>query len=782
VRYKSTLLLLVVVAIAGVVAYSLSRKPTSEELGKQRKLFLAEFKTADAQSLAIEEGDKRLVCRRDADGTWRIAEPVQVPADRWEVEGILDKFETAQKVSSAYAERGKPLELAQYGMDKPVRKVAITASAGRTWTILVGKDAPLGDSVFVALQGQEGVYAVAKDVARKAAVTLATLRSKNLAPRIAGLDLKKVALAVAETDNRPASEIECAKTGDKWEILKPLQDLADADKVEAIASKLYDHRIGPADFIVDDPTKAADYGLDKPVLTVGIEGGGKTQTVIFSRHQDADGSHYYTLLKGELPIVRVPESLVSDLGKQASDLRSQTVAKFEVPDVSQVAVTAPAGSVTLKKEGANWRITGDNATTADNDVVDKLLRDLKEARVQTFVADKAEDLDSYGLSEGKRRVVTLKKANDETLAQITLGDADDKNGTVHAMRGSYLAVLALKKEDYLDKLAAGRVAFLDRLVLQEAQADAVEIFTEGQAGRFRCKWDTKAASWGLLEPVEGKADQSAVQSIVSYFAHLRAEAFATEKADDLARFGLQKPDTTVKVTYEPPKTQIEKPPESKPAAEPRVRTLFIGTATESPAKGFYAKLADDERVFVLPEYMVVHCRGNLASKEIYTASELTGMTLHKGDKTVKLVYDSAKPAWTDSDGKALAPEMATAVEGAARLLRNFAALSVADYSDKGAGLYGFDKPYLTVELEEKTTKGKQVVIGNETENGNRYAKGPVTGFVHVASKADVDKLNAVFEPAAAPEKAGDAAEKTEEPAAKAEEPPARTEGAPVGDQ
>jgi hypothetical protein len=545
--------------------------------------------------------------------------------------------------------------------------------------------------------------------------------------------------------------------------------MADPDRVEAVANKLYDHRIGPDDFIVDDPTKAADYGLDKPMLTVTIEGGGKTQTVVFSRHQGADAPQFYALLKGELPIVRVPESLVNDLRKQPSDLRDQTVAKFEVRDVSEIAVTAPGGSVTLKKEGTNWRITGDNATAADNDVVDRLLRDLKEARVETFLADKAEDLDSYGLSEGKRRVVTLKKANGDALSQVTLGAADDKGGAVYAMRGSYPAVLGLKKEGYLDKLAAGRVAFLDRLVLQEAQAGAVEISTEGPTGHFRCKWDAKAASWELLEPVQGKADQSAVESIVSYFAHLRAEAFATEKADDLAGFGLRKPDTTVKVTYEPPQAKTEKAPEDKPAAEQRVRTLLIGAATESPAKGFYAKLTDDDRVFVLPEYMVVHCRGDLASKDICIASELTGVALHKGDKTLKFVYDSEKTAWTDPDGKALTPEMATAVAGAAKLLRNFTALSVADYTDKGAGLYGFDKPYLTVELEEKTTKGKQVVIGNETENGNRYAKGPATSFVHMASKANVDKLNAPFEPAAAPAKAGDAAAKADNVPAKADD-------------
>ena len=64
---------------------------------------------------------------------------------------------------------------------------------------------------------------------------------------------------------------------------------------------------------------------------------------------------------------------------------------------------------------------------------------------------------------------------------------------------------------------------------------------------------------------------------------------------------------------------------------------------------------------------------------------------------------------------------------------------------KAPALYGFDAPYLEVELTEATGAGKRVVIGKRAEGGGRYARGPVTDFVLIADDADVATLRAVFD-------------------------------------
>jgi hypothetical protein len=750
-KYKSTIVLLLAVAIAGVVAYSLSKKPTSEELERQRKRLLPDFKTADVVSLVIESGGKRFACRRGDNDEWRLTEPVAVRADRAQVEDILDKLELAEKVSAAYPEKGKPLDLAQYGLKEPVRKVAVEVSGApaRTWTILVGKEAGAADSVFVMVEGQAGVYAVGKDVVQKTSAALTDLRSKNLVAPLGTFDLTKVTIASAALNGRAPFEAECEKAGDKWEVKKPFYGPADSDQIAGLADKLHSHRIGTGDFVVDDPTKAGDYGLDKPTLTLTLEGAGKTQTVLFSRRQEGDAVHCYAMEKGELPIVRVPESLLNDLLKQPDDLRDRSLARFVADDVKQATIAGPGAKLELAKDGEKWRIGGDKPAAADTEVIGKLLANLRNAKVQAFVADKPDGLDPYGLAEAQRTLVTLRKADGSELCSIALGKANEAGDSVYALRNPYPAVLALKKESYVDAIGTGRLAFLDRLVLDEPQADAVEIVTDGKAGHFRCEWTAKDARWDLLEPVHGMADQAALQAVVGDFSRLRAESFAAEKADDLAPYGLKEPTATVSVTYQAWTPKPEGAGEGAKAPAPRVRTLFIGSAAQPPAKSSYARMADGERVFTLPDYVVSQFQANAASKEICEASGLRALTLHKGDRTLKFTYDSEKRQWADAEGKLLAADLAAAVAGAAGLLESFRAVAVADYTEKSPEAYGFDKPYLTVDLDERTAKGKHLVIGGETEDGNRYAKGPATSFVHMAGKADVEKLDAVFRPAEA---------------------------------
>ncbi|MHC4592276.1 MAG: DUF4340 domain-containing protein, partial [Planctomycetota bacterium] len=335
-KHKSTLLLLIAVVIAGFVAYSLSRKPASHELQKQRKDLLTEFESSQIQTLKIEQGDSRLTCRREDRDGWRIVEPVNVRADRWEVESILDKFELAEKVASYYPDKGKQLNAAEYGLDKPTRTVTMDMGedGDRSWTVLIGKDASVADSVFVAVEGQDGVFAVAKDVVDKTAVSVTDLRSKKLASRIGVFDLEKVSVSARALDGGQPLEVECEESDGKWEIKKPSYELADSDKVQGLANKLYDHRIGADDFVVDDPTKAATYGLDDPDLTITLQGDEEAQTIVFSRHAEGDKTTYYALHKGEPAIVRAPESLFNDLRQEPDELKERKLADVDVEDVA----------------------------------------------------------------------------------------------------------------------------------------------------------------------------------------------------------------------------------------------------------------------------------------------------------------------------------------------------------------------------------------------------------------------------------------------------------------
>jgi len=742
-KYKSTLLLLVAVVIAGLTAYSLSKKPTSAEAARQRRRLLPDFQAGEVRRLAIQGPDGRIVCRREGADEWRILEPVNVRADRWRIEGILDQLETAEKVSSTFPRSGRDLDMAQYGLDEPARTVTVSLdeSGAPAWTLKIGKPAGAAESVFVALDGQEGVFAVNKDVTDRAAVTVMDLRSRALAPRISAFDLETVALSATGTDERPPVELECAKAAKRWELTRPVRDLADRGEIEALANRLYDHHIADDDFIVDDPTKAAEYGLDEPALTVTLSGKGKSHTVTFARRQEGDGAAFYALTRGEPTIVKVPESLFEGLRKGPDDLRERTLADFRVDDVEEAAVAGPTGELLLTRRDGAWQMDGEPPTPADADAVDGLLKELEGLEVRDFAADEPADLAPYGLTEGEAVSVTLRDADGDELASLSLGRADEQGDAVYARRAAYPAVLAVPKGDYHGQVRRGRVAFLDRRVLDEPRAEARQIVLERGREHFECAWRREQAAWELTEPATGAADRYAVQALLGDLAPLRALAFAAEQADDLSAYGLAEPAIVLQVTYQAEPVAGAGAGEPPP---PRVRTLHVGGAAEEPAPGRFARLADEGRVFVLPEAVVEHLRANLASREVCRAADLTGLTFRVGGRSVAFAYDDEELAWTDAEGNPLDDAVRAAVAGAAALLSDFRAARVADYVEKSPALYGFDEPFLVITLDEEATKGKQVVVGAEAPGGGRYVKGPATGFVHVIADADAATLAAAL--------------------------------------
>jgi hypothetical protein len=733
-RYRSTLLLLLAVAVAGVVAHFVGRGPTSEELQKQRKRIFADFDADAVQELVIREGEQRLVCRRDQGGEWRLAEPLNLRADRWEVQSILGKLETAERVSYVYPEKGEALDLAAYGLEEPLR--AVTARAGnRTWTMSVGREAGVADSVYVAVEGRDAVMAVPQDVARKTDVTVTDLRSKRIAPRLNLLDLEKVAASAAPLADEPAYELECERSDGAWQIKAPFHDLADREALRSFVNKLYDHRIGEDDFVADDPTRAAEYGLDEPDLTLTLDGEDASQTVVLSRQGEGDGAEHYAMHKGERSIVRVAQSLFDGLRAEPSELRERSLVDFATEDAAELTLLGPRGELVLEKAEGDWQIAGDEPTPADQTLTDDLLRGLKHAEVAEFVADAPSDLGAFGLDEGERLSVRVFDEEGEELAEAAFGAPTEDGDRIYALRPPYPAVLAVEKADYVDALLTGRLALLDRLVLEEPREEAVEVVTRGPDGGFTCVRNAAEEPWKLEEPVEGQADRWAVQAIVGDFARLRVERFAAEEADDLTAYGLETPETVVSVAYRQEAVEGEEP-------ERRVRTLEVGAEADG---GRYARLADDARLFVLADYVVDRLTANLASKQICRAADLRRLTVRRGEQEARFSYATDAGAWTDADGAELPEPLKEAVREADWLLRSFTAAEVADYVEKAPALYGFDEPYLVVEFDEKTAEGKRVVIGSELEDGNRYAKGPATSFVHVARGADVETLTAVLE-------------------------------------
>jgi hypothetical protein len=97
--------------------------------------------------------------------------------------------------------------------------------------------------------------------------------------------------------------------------------------------------------------------------------------------------------------------------------------------------------------------------------------------------------------------------------------------------------------------------------------------------------ERREGKWEVTAPEPLRADQDAISSMISTVSSLASDQLVEEKAPDLKEFGLAAPAVEVVVTQKDGKS----------------RRVLIGDETPTSG-GFFAKLADDPRVFTIASY------------------------------------------------------------------------------------------------------------------------------------------------------------------------------------
>jgi hypothetical protein len=111
------------------------------------------------------------------DANWRLVEPVNAPADAFEVDALVRgvaELESRGRVTGSDATGGAT------GLDKPTFRVELTTKDGRTATVNVGQRAGVGGNLYVAPGDGKDVHLVAADVWEKLHAPASQYRKKNL--------------------------------------------------------------------------------------------------------------------------------------------------------------------------------------------------------------------------------------------------------------------------------------------------------------------------------------------------------------------------------------------------------------------------------------------------------------------------------------------------------------------------------------------------------------------------------------------------------------------------
>jgi hypothetical protein len=389
---------------------------------------------------------------------------------------------------------------------------------------------------------------------------------------------------------------------------------------------------------------------------------------------------------------------------------------FKREDVSAITLTRGSQTITLENQDSKWIIKQPVNAAADQSAVDGLVNSLTDARVERNLTASADEIKSYGLNE-PAVMLEIKLKNGQSH-RVRLGNKDFSGLSVYGQldEGKDVAILPVAlltgSDKSLDDLR-------DRAVFGISQYDISSLTLNNENGRIAlAKQD---GNWSLKSPVEAPADEGEVSSLLSDLSSAKAAEFVSETADDLAKYGLDKPEITLTA-------QLQGGGE---------RVLAIGSKTEEQ---YFAKSSDRPNIFKV--------ESSLYDKLNTKAVSLRDKQIIKLDKDALARVQIKNPNLTlvaekDKDNKWIIKEPSDKKDQEAQSFKLFDPLEnnkATEVLDKAPASVNLSKPAVEVRLTSKDGKTTTLRI-SAADGDHAYVSVEGRAGVYKVSKQMVESLS-----------------------------------------
>jgi Domain of unknown function (DUF4340) len=682
---------------------------------------LARFKSGDVKKLEVVAADRKLVFAREKDAggdeKWRLLEPVQAAAEGPKVSELIDKLAELQARGADVIDTA---DLKAYGLvvGEPATTVTLTiaeeqpgstpeapkTTTTRTLNYRLGKQDTAKSKLYVQVPGQSRVNAVPDDLLKLVDRPVLAYRSR----RILDVPTKQITQINVE---RPTDAYGLTQTDGVWSLAATTAK-ADPAKANALAGDL--SRLEAVEYVnfAPKPEDLKTYGLDAPTLKAKLTLTDGSKTLVVGKPREGK-PEVYAKLADAPEVFSMREAVKTTLDQPSLAFRPLQLWQSAGLTVKKIEVHRGTEDYSLNRDGMTWRISGPFDATAFVPGVQPLLDAASAPRAERFEVHTNDDLAKYGLDNPTM-----------TLTATLVGERpEEPSGTKKLMIGKSVVegqparfartddipgvfVLGPAATESIDKPA---LELLDRRLLSLDTRQINRIEGAGPTGEWSAKKDD--GKWlidSLSPPAAG--DRSVIDGMAAAFADMRAQRYAAYGMQENAKYGLDKPSATVKVTV--------------PAGDkPVTHSIALGNPVEGNPQARYARVDDNPAIAVLPvgaslelgrSMLELVDRGMMS----FPAKDLIG--IRRTINGQELSLDKKDGAWQVTNPLAAAADDPALTEMAERLsaLRavKVAALGVKDFKP-----FGLDPPtaMFTLVLQEADgkTRDMSIQLGTPTPDG-----------------------------------------------------------------
>ena len=738
-------LLIIALSLAGMVLLferQISQK--AEPSADEYKVFKA-YSEDEVHSVSLVNGELAVRLEYDGEG-WRLLSPVTAAADEKRVGELLVQLGELMEVAAPIkAGAGKEIELAEYGLANPSRRIIVSYGGVKDAALSLGRRTEKHDQLYGRL-GKENRVIIINTAATKLLEEIAADRNFYRSRAVFQDKHTKKALEIqvitAENQGPKVILLQKDKQSDRWMLKSPFEDRADQEAVQRFLNDCADLQV--TEFI-ESPAEPEQ--MANSLKAYGLDGQGKTAIVVLAAEGmqtillhlgriDEQGDHRYALVEEgagltvtQPEVVKIRADFVEVLPRSASLLRDKNFARFEQGTVKEIRLSCPSGVTVLGRaesdevEGeadvaaaGQWLIRQPRKSAADQTVVGDFLDELQGLTATGFAGEAKTDM---GFDEPyvAIQVKTDQQSKDASL-QIGALTSDGKS--------RYARLLGDRIVRQVTAESAGALAH-DSLYFYERQLAKVGswnvkkcgISAAGQAEREAVQ---KEGHWWLSKPAVSRAEEEAVKGVIGILDPLRAERIVAEQVADsdlqaLAEYGLDEPEYRLTIAKEVEKqaSQSEEESEDEAVSEPKTETvmeehvLSVGKAVDEQAEQFYGRLEGRELVFTIPKEVVDKLGKDWRNKKVlplvrWQSEQLSKVEIARGSEVLSL--EKPRENWRVVGPKKFLADQAAVKE----LLISLTDLEASEFGEEPSEKrYGLEKPAIAVSVtldEAGTAKQK----------------------------------------------------------------------------
>lgn len=593
---RTTFFLLVLTAL--ILSYVFMHEgPDSngdESVKKEVKLLDLEPERVTYWSLT---GDKAFVECVNEHGQWMITKPFRTRAKDAKINYMLSVLAALPKGETITEDQRKAraLGLADYGLEKPICRVAIGSPDKRT-EINIGNISPLKDSIYVQINNSNTVVTTVTNLLEIIPRELAEIRDPNL------LSGAPAYVKRLEIKSQKSPLILVVKEGAEWILRKPVMARADWLKLSAFLDSLFNAQI--EQYISDTMTDPSLYGLgdDEAVMQIGVWQNEKEngEYLLFGKKTDEKGDMVYTCQRGQSSVFTVKSEVVNSLAVTLGNIRDSRLF-FMAPDsFSSIRIEAENNVLQLVRDrNSGWQIIEPKKWKADDKIVETLISRLNSLRIEAFVSGtnlNTQSLDkpakiisvadvsplSLASNQPPPNAAAVPAATTRTLLlsapvqgqENVYGRFTDED-EVYQFSASAVTTISLNPMMYRDSsILSFNPATVRKIVLCKDNKEQIVVRAE-------------SGEWKSGGPPAAQVNQKIIDDLLARTACLRAVRFESDSGA-AGIYGLQPASRTLTLSLS--------------GKEGISKTLLLGENSEDG--GVYVMLQGQEIIFVLDKALV----------------------------------------------------------------------------------------------------------------------------------------------------------------------------------